>query len=107
MNATLQCLKTVPELNDSLKKFSGDITEGDAGFSAPQALTAATRDLFLSMEKSRQPEIIPIIMLNVLHMAFPHFGEKDEHGHFRQQDANEFWVELIRMFKTKLRTQSK
>lgn len=79
--------------------------EADA-LNPAQALTAATRDLFLIMEKGRQTEVIPIIMLNVLHLVFPHFGERDEHGHYRQQDANEFWVELVRMFQGKLTNES-
>lgn len=44
----------------------------------------------------------PIALLQVLHMAFPRFAEKSEHGGFAQQDANECWMELIRMLQQKL-----
>uniref|UniRef100_A0A915JFX3 Ubiquitin carboxyl-terminal hydrolase n=1 Tax=Romanomermis culicivorax TaxID=13658 RepID=A0A915JFX3_ROMCU len=110
MNATLQCLKTVPELRQALEQYRGNAlaalgTEIGLSQADPaQALTAATRDLFDSMEKSTSPEIVPLIMVNVLHVVMPQFAEKDEHGHLRQQDANEFWLELLRMFQNKLKT---
>lgn len=103
MNATLQCLKVVPELQEALKKFRGDIMEpGSGGLTAPQAITSAVRDLFTTMERTSQDEVVPIIMLQVLHTVFPQFADKDEHGHLRQQDANELWVEFIRQFQQKL-----
>lgn len=46
--------------------------------------------------------IPPILLLEVLHMAFPRFAEKSEQGGFAQQDANECWMELIRMLQQKL-----
>jgi len=68
----------------------------------PQAITSAVRDLFVTMERTNRDEVVPIVMLQVLHTVFPHFAEKDEHGHLRQQDANELWVEFIRQFQQKL-----
>ncbi len=45
----------------------------------------------------------PIVLLQVLHLAFPRFAEKSEHGGgFQQQDANECWVEMLGMLKQKL-----
>jgi ubiquitin carboxyl-terminal hydrolase 14 len=38
----------------------------------------------------------------VLHMVLPRFSDKDDHGHFMQQDANEFLTELLRVFQQKL-----
>ncbi len=35
-------------------------------------------------------------------MVFPQFNTKDDHGHLQQQDANECWVELVRMFQQTL-----
>ena len=44
----------------------------------------------------------PLVMLQVLHNAFPRFAERGEGGGFQQQDANECWIELMGMVKRKL-----
>lgn len=100
MNATIQCLKTVPELREALKKFSGNITSGNTIVPA-QSITAALRDLYAAMDTCGA-DYQPIILLQVLHMAFPRFAEKNDHGTFMQQDANECWTEIMRMLQQKL-----
>lgn len=67
-----------------------------------QSITAAIRDLFQQMDKA--PEAVaPIIMLQILHISFPHFAEKAEQGAgYRQQDANGCWTELVRCLQHKL-----
>ncbi|GBN07618.1 Ubiquitin carboxyl-terminal hydrolase 14 [Araneus ventricosus] len=100
MNATIQCLKTVPELRDALKKFTGSITSGNTIVPA-QSITAALRDLFSALDTCGT-DFQPIILLQVLHMAFPRFAEKNDHGTFMQQDANECWTEVMRMLQQKL-----
>lgn len=99
MNATVQCLKSVPELREALRKFQGGVTMA-GGMVPSQSITAAMRDLYDSMDKGAS--IPPIILLQVLHMAIPRFAEKNEHGSFTQQDANECWTELVRMLQQKL-----
>lgn len=99
MNATVQCLKTVPELRDALKGYQGGISVANSMIPA-QSITAALRDLYESMDKGTT--IPPIVLLQVLHLAFPRFAEKSEHGGFMQQDANECWTELVRMLQQKL-----
>lgn len=47
-------------------------------------LFVAIRDLFVMMDKTAEA-VPPIVMLNVLHMCYPQFAEKDDHGHFSQQ----------------------
>ena len=32
-------------------------------------------------------------------MAFPRFAERGENGGYQQQDANECWVEVLRMLQ--------
>ena len=44
----------------------------------------ALRDLYEAMDKCGT-EYQPIILLEVLHMAFPRFAEKNEHGVYMQQ----------------------
>ncbi|RUS69850.1 hypothetical protein EGW08_022389 [Elysia chlorotica] len=101
MNATVQCLKAVPELKNALKQFTGGLTV--AGAIAPaDSITAALRDLYAAMDKTSNP-IPPIIFLQILHMVFPRFAEKGENGGYQQQDANECWTEIVRSLQQKLK----
>jgi len=45
---------------------------------------SAMRDLFASMERAGG-SFPPIMMLNVLHMVFPQFAQKNDQGVFQQQ----------------------
>jgi len=97
LNATVQCLKSVPELRTSLSKFGGSVSL--AGGEESVNMTAALRDLYTTMDKGTT--IPPIILLQVLHMAFPRFAERGENGGYQQQDANECWMEVLRMLQAK------
>uniref|UniRef100_A0A3B4EEU3 Ubiquitin carboxyl-terminal hydrolase n=1 Tax=Pygocentrus nattereri TaxID=42514 RepID=A0A3B4EEU3_PYGNA len=85
MNATVQCLRSVPELKSALRRYT-------------------MRDLYESMDKTSS-SIPPIILLQFLHMAFPQFAEKGEQGQYLQQDANECWVQIMRVLQQKLEPQ--
>ncbi|VDP13280.1 unnamed protein product [Soboliphyme baturini] len=94
MSATIQCLKTVPELVDALNKFrSRDKTP------TPTAVLRELGNLFQTMEERDGSEVATIMMLDTLLAALPHFAAKDGQGRLQQQDANELWMELMRMFK--------
>ncbi|KAF7271425.1 ubiquitin specific protease 14 [Rhynchophorus ferrugineus] len=99
LNATVQCLKTVPELKEAIQSYQ----EGSAvvaGAPIPDAITSALKDLFSLMDK--ETTTVPVRLLRVLHMGFPRFAEQSEHGGYAQQDANEVWTELVRMLQQKL-----
>lgn len=104
LNATVQCLKTVPQLRDALKNFSGGLAStsgsGVGALVPAQSITAALRDLYDGMDKGSS--LRPIVLVQMMHLAFPRFAEKSEHGGFQQQDANECWTELVRMLQQKL-----
>uniref|UniRef100_A0A8C9IMQ3 Ubiquitin carboxyl-terminal hydrolase 14 n=1 Tax=Piliocolobus tephrosceles TaxID=591936 RepID=A0A8C9IMQ3_9PRIM len=100
MNATVQCIRSVPELKDALKRYAGALRASGEMASA-QYITAALRDLFDSMDKTSS-SIPPIILLQFLHMAFPQFAEKGEQGQYLQQDANECWIQMMRVLQQKL-----
>jgi len=102
MNATVQCLRVVPELKDALQKFTGGLSVVPGELNAEDSITAALRDLYKSMEKS-SAAIPPIIFLQVLHMVFPQFAEKGENGGYQQQDANECWTQIVRSLQQKLK----
>ncbi|KAL1513911.1 hypothetical protein ABEB36_003249 [Hypothenemus hampei] len=99
MNATVQCLKTVPALREALQNYQEGVAVA-GGLIPAQSITAALRDLYATMDKGHT--VPPVVLLQVFHLAFPRFAEKNEHGGFAQQDANEFWTELIRMLQQKL-----
>ncbi|XP_030629980.1 ubiquitin carboxyl-terminal hydrolase 14 isoform X2 [Chanos chanos] len=103
MNATVQCLRSVPELKNALRRYSGALRSSSAN--APsQYITAALRDLYESMDRTSS-SIPPIILLQFLHMAFPQFAEKGDQGQYLQQDANECWVQVMRVLQQKLEPQ--
>ncbi len=97
LNATVQCFRTVPELKTAIQGFEGSY--GPAAES-DTAVTVAMRDLYRSMD--RGSTIPPLVLVQVVHEAFPRFAERGEQGGFQQQDANECWVELMGLLKRKL-----
>uniref|UniRef100_A0AAY5KB51 Ubiquitin carboxyl-terminal hydrolase n=1 Tax=Esox lucius TaxID=8010 RepID=A0AAY5KB51_ESOLU len=100
MNATVQCLRSVPELKGALRRYTGALRS--SGANAPsQYITAALRDLYETMDKTSS-SIPPIILLQFLHMAFPQFAEKGDQGQYLQQDANECWLQMMRVLQQKL-----
>uniref|UniRef100_A0A8C4QEL3 Ubiquitin carboxyl-terminal hydrolase n=1 Tax=Eptatretus burgeri TaxID=7764 RepID=A0A8C4QEL3_EPTBU len=98
MNATVQCLHNVPELCDSLKRYTGDMQVGGMVLPA-QSITAGILVLCHGRTSACIP---PVVLLQLLHMAFPQFSEKNDQGQYMQQDANECWVQLMRMLQQKL-----
>jgi len=103
MNATVQCLKSVPEFREALVKYEG--SSGSGGFDdggLNHAMTSAMRDLYRSMEK--QATVHPFLLLNTLHTAFPAFAQRGEQGGYQQQDANECWVQMLEMIRRQLKT---
>ncbi|CAG8442420.1 4126_t:CDS:10 [Funneliformis caledonium] len=90
MNATLQCLRAIPELQESLNSFTG--RESDANI-LQRNLTTSLRDLYHQMDQTTGPSS-PQIFLEVLRSAFPQFAQRNAHG-FMQQDADECWSQII------------
>ncbi|KXJ12614.1 ubiquitin carboxyl-terminal hydrolase 14 [Exaiptasia diaphana] len=107
MNATVQCLRNVPELKSCLLKFPGQLGFGGSdSLGSPESVTLALRDLYKSMDKTSEP-MPPIIFLQILHKAFPQFAEKTEQGVYAQQDANECWTQVVRILQQKLPGEEK
>uniref|UniRef100_A0A8L0DUH9 Ubiquitin carboxyl-terminal hydrolase n=1 Tax=Oncorhynchus mykiss TaxID=8022 RepID=A0A8L0DUH9_ONCMY len=103
MNATVQCLRSVPELKGALGRYTGALRSSGASVPA-QYITAALRDLYKIMDKTSST-IHPIILLQFLHLAFPQFAEKGDQGQYLQQDANECWLQMMRVLQQKLEPQ--
>lgn len=110
LNSTLQTLRAIPELQDSLQKFTP--TESGSNnmlnafqLSRPQSLdlTAAMRDLYTQMSET-QEAFPPLIYLNALRQAFPQFQEKAKNGHgYAQQDAEEAWTQILQVLRSSLK----
>lgn len=98
MNATVQCLKVVPELRDALRAYKEEFSINP--LASAQSITAAMRSVFEQM--SGNNTVTPILLLQCLHTAFPQFAQTGENGSYRQQDANECWSELLKMLQQKL-----
>lgn len=99
MNATLQCLKSVPELRDAVKQFQPTSTITAATMiDGTQLIAHALKSTYQQLDLSSEP-CMPLALLTTIHREFPRFAEKDDHGHLMQQDANEFWVQLMQVLQ--------
>ncbi|EEB07163.1 ubiquitin carboxy terminal hydrolase Ubp6 [Schizosaccharomyces japonicus yFS275] len=86
MNATLQLLKAIPEVESvALKNTNSSI------------LLRELLSLFQSMKPNAS--ITPYKFLQVLRMQYPQFGEKNDHGGYAQQDAEECWSYLLSILR--------
>uniref|UniRef100_A0A8C5HK58 Ubiquitin carboxyl-terminal hydrolase n=1 Tax=Gouania willdenowi TaxID=441366 RepID=A0A8C5HK58_GOUWI len=96
MNATVQCLRSVPELKARWALLTLTMLT-----MLTLRSSSALRDLYETMEKTSS-SLPPIILLQFLHMAFPQFAEKGDQGQYLQQDANECWLQMMRVLQQKL-----
>ncbi|KAI8819276.1 hypothetical protein BJ741DRAFT_640375 [Chytriomyces cf. hyalinus JEL632] len=88
MNATLQCLRAVPELQTALRSIPAAYTQ-DARLNLSKSLGG----LYSQLEDSGDA-VTPLLFLQVLRSCFSQFAEQNNQG-FMQQDAEECWGELI------------
>lgn len=102
MNATLQCLKSVPELRDAVKQYQpAHLGHSASMIDGTQMVTNALKLTYQSLDRTSEP-VMPLSFLTTIHREFPRFAEKDDHGHLMQQDANEFWVQLMQILQMNL-----
>ncbi|KAF1963148.1 cysteine proteinase [Byssothecium circinans] len=112
MNSTLQTLRSIPELQDELLKYSASAGSSSAnqlsqfglgGLGSSLDLTASLRDLFKQMSETQQG-FPPLMFLNALRTAFPQFAQKSKDGHgYAQQDAEEAWSQVVSQLRQKLK----
>ncbi|KAI9353951.1 hypothetical protein BD770DRAFT_429086 [Pilaira anomala] len=101
MNATLQCLRAMPELKDALDKYQGGLNGADSRGN----LVASLRDLFGNLSKVSDG-FPPLIFWQMLRQSFPQFSQMGQGGVPMQQDAEECWSELVSVLKAKLPKES-
>jgi ubiquitin carboxyl-terminal hydrolase 14 len=118
MNATLQTLRFIPELQEELSRYSQGASSssgsssqlsslGLSGLGASMDLTASLRDLFKQMSETQQG-FPPLMFLNALRTAFPQFAQKSKDGRgYAQQDAEEAWSQIVSQLRQKLKVTDK
>ncbi|USP81144.1 Ubiquitin carboxyl-terminal hydrolase 6 [Curvularia clavata] len=119
MNSTLQTLRSIPELQEELLRYSASNDAGSSssaqqlsqfglgGLGASSDLTSSLRDLFKQMSETQQG-FPPLMFLNALRTAFPQFAQKAKDGHgYAQQDAEEAWSQIVSQLRQKLKVSDK
>lgn len=94
MNSTIQVLRQIPELAESLTTFNESISS----MSPDRRLVASLRDLYAGMDKSAT-EYPPLMFWQMLRTYRPQFDQQDNRGHFAQQDAEECWSSVVQALR--------
>jgi ubiquitin carboxyl-terminal hydrolase 14 len=112
LNSTLQVLRSIPEMQDTLKTYKAQPSAGSlqdlsrfglSGLGASNDLTAQLRDLYKHMSET-QEGLPPLMFLNSLRAIYPQFAQKAKNGHgYAQQDAEEAWSQIIHQLREKLK----
>jgi ubiquitin carboxyl-terminal hydrolase 14 len=92
MNATLQCLQSIQEIQSCLSKAPGYSQDG------MHNIAIAFRDLYKQMDQSVEP-VPPLAFITNFRVAYPQFAQQDNRGNFAQQDAEEAWNQLLSALK--------
>lgn len=100
MNSTVQCLKRVNELKEALQNYQDSSLQG--GFDSNRIMTKAAKELFKNLDFKGEP-FAPFGFVQAMRQVFPQFNETDDHGHHKQQDAEEFYTALLTAFKNSLK----
>lgn len=84
MNASLQAIRTIPELDPALREYKpggGSAADPDAAF------TQSLKTLFGTMREKKTAEdaVVPLVPLTTLRRVAPQFQEQDSHGGYSQQ----------------------
>jgi ubiquitin carboxyl-terminal hydrolase 14 len=99
MNATLQVMRTIPELNTALSTYQAPL---DNNIPVSKKMSFSLKLLFDQLNKSQNNAINPAMFLVMLHQCFPQLATKTPRGENEQQDANECWTELVRCINNEL-----
>ncbi|CAG9127343.1 unnamed protein product [Plutella xylostella] len=99
MNATVQCLKTVPELRNALLEYNRTSGGGTAG-----ELTSALSETMSVLDGGGAGACAGAAakLLRALHAMVPRFAERGAGGGLAQQDASECWTEIVRALQQRL-----
>ncbi|TGJ78452.1 hypothetical protein E0Z10_g10311 [Xylaria hypoxylon] len=104
LNSTLQALRAIPELQDTLLKY--EPSAANATGTLPQLdLTRQLRDTYKFMSET-QDAYVPHAFLASLRNLYPQFSERSRTGAgYAQQDAEEAWSQILSQVRQKLRVK--
>lgn len=88
LNATVQVLKNAPELVTAIS--TAPPLQGRDGL-----VPAELKNLFGEMSRTSNAEVVPTRFVSAVRNVMPRFNEKNPRGEFVQQDADEFYNELM------------
>ncbi len=94
MNATLQCLRGVPELKEALLSYN-DGSDNEANF------VKTLGQVFLRLSSSTDP-VEPVQFWGQLMRLFPTFAQRSPQGAPMQQDSEEFLNDVTTLLSRKL-----
>uniref|UniRef100_A0A0A9W9R3 Ubiquitin carboxyl-terminal hydrolase 14 n=1 Tax=Lygus hesperus TaxID=30085 RepID=A0A0A9W9R3_LYGHE len=92
LNATIQCLKIIPELRNSLEDVAKSSNQSQ------RHLCSGLQNLYKCMDEAHKlglTSVSPSSLLDLWFALFPRFCELTENGTYRQQDASEAWNEIV------------
>eukprot|EP00761_Pharyngomonas_kirbyi_P011989 gb/GECH01012015.1/.p1 GENE.gb/GECH01012015.1/~~gb/GECH01012015.1/.p1 ORF type:complete len:471 (+),score=137.34 gb/GECH01012015.1/:1-1413(+) len=99
MNATLQCLRNVPELKKGLEEHQSNTGDGSS------MVVKGLQNVYRELENTKS-SVTPQAFINAFRTAFPQFNEQQGGIHL-QQDADEAWNQLMTTLDQTLSTQEK
>jgi len=99
LNATVQVLRGSPELVNALTSATPTGRDG--------LVPAELKNLYNEMSRTTNTEIVPTRFVSVVRQVIPRFNEKTPQGHFMQQDADEFYNELMTSLSRVLKSEEK
>ncbi|KAK5998984.1 Ubiquitin carboxyl-terminal hydrolase 6 [Cladobotryum mycophilum] len=101
LNSTLQALRSIPELQTALTKYTPNALSLASGISQMD-LAAQLANLYKKMG-STQDAIPPVNFLTALRVVFPQFAEKSRSNNgYAQQDAEEAWSQIVQQLSQKI-----
>lgn len=101
MNASLQAMRTIPELETALQNYQP--SSSSLALAAPaDKLTNSLKQLVKSMSQTTEP-FPPLHFLSTLRQVAPQFAEQSRQGGYAQQDADEMWTQTISSIHQSLR----
>ena len=100
MNATLQMLRVAPELVNAVS--ATPLVGG-----RDSLIPAELKNLYNEMARTSNAEVVPSRFVSAVRSVLPRFNEKNPRGDFVQQDADEFYNELMGTLSRGLKSSEK
>ncbi|AFR96333.1 ubiquitin carboxyl-terminal hydrolase 14 [Cryptococcus neoformans] len=99
LNSTLQAIRAVPEVHQALKEFTPSSSPSS---SLPEfRVTNSLKNLFVIIDNTPNA-VPPLEVISNLRTLAPQFAERDQRGHYAQQDADEAWTQLVQALRAAL-----